>query len=341
MGRIRAILVAMTAGLCVVAGMASAQSSKQVTVVIGSDVGGGYDAYGRLLARHIGRFLPGSPSVTPSNMPGAAGLRMTNWLYNVAPKDGSVIAIPQNGTAYEPLWGNKQAQFDAVKLKWVGSLNKVVNVVAIWHERPIRDVKEAFEKEIILSGETGSDGTVTARLLNEIIGTKFKVVLGYTGTGQVMLAVVQGEVDGTANVSWDSMKATSADLLNRRQLRLLMQIAPERTPELGDTPFVMDFVKSEEDRIVLNLLLAKLQFGRPFMAPPGTSPEALRDLRLAFIEMSKDKVFLDDAARQRLEINPTSGEDVQAFIAGIYRTSPAVVEKGAALLRRAGAIGVP
>ena len=335
------ILAVMTAGLLFLIGSAGAQSAKPVTVVIGSDAGGGYDAYGRLLARHLGRFLPGAPTVTPSNMPGAAGLRMTNWLYNLAPKDGTVIGIPQNGTAYEPLWGNKQAQFDAGKLNWVGSLNKVVNVIAVWHDRPIRDVKDMFEKEVILSGETGSDGTVTARLLNEIIGTKFKVVLGYTGTSQVMLAVIQGEVDGTANVSWDAMKATSADLLDRRQLRILMQIAPEKISELGETPFVMDYVRSDEDRTVLNLLLAKLQYGRPFVAPPGTSPEALRDLRQAFVAMSKDKAFLEEAARQRLEINPTSGEEMQTFISGIYDTPRMVVDKGAALLRKAGAIGVP
>jgi tripartite-type tricarboxylate transporter receptor subunit TctC len=228
-----------------------------------------------------------------------------------------------------------------MKLNWVGSLNSVVNVLAISHERPFRYVKDVFEKEVILSGETGSDGTVTARLLNEIIGTKFKVVLGYTGTSQAMLAVVQGEVDGTANVSWDIMKATSTDLLDRHQLRLLMQIAPQRAADLGDTPFVMDFVKTDEDRLILNLLLAKLQYGRPVVAPPGTSLEALRELRRAFLAMSKDKEFLEEAARRQLEINPTSGDDMQAFISGIYRTPLDVVEKGAILLRKAGAIGVP
>jgi tripartite-type tricarboxylate transporter receptor subunit TctC len=307
--------------------------------VIGSDVGGGYDTYGRLLARHLGRFLPGNPNVVPSNMPGASGLRATNWLYNIAPKDGTVLVMPQNGTVFEQLLGNGAAQFDALKFNWIGSLNRVVDVVAVWHTTPYTKAEDIFEKQIIVSGSSGADGTIIPNLLNELAGTKFKVVAGYTGGSQTMLAVESGEVEGTLNNAWDSIKATKEDLLRDGKLRILMQIALRKYPALGDTPFIMDYVKSEENRQVLELLLAKLEYGRPFMLPPGVPEDVVRQMRTAFSKMSADPQFLAEAEKMRVEIDPTDGAEIQDFIAKMFKAPAPIVAKARDALSRAGAVG--
>jgi tripartite-type tricarboxylate transporter receptor subunit TctC len=331
--------LAMMALLCLASGV-NADSPRQITILIASDAGGGYDFYGRLVALHLGQFLPGDPLVTPSNMPGAGGLTMMNYLYHSAPRDGSYIGIPQNNTAFEPLFGDKQARFDANQLNWLGSLNSVVNIVALWHTVPVHSVDDLFQKELLIAGEAGTDGTITARLLNQFTGTRFKLVLGYPGTSQILLAVSEGEADGTSDVPWDVLKSGFPDLLRDNRLRIMMQVAPQKAADLPDVPFALDYVKSAQDKAVFSLILAKLRYGRPFVAPPGVPEATVRQLRDAFARMSRDKAFLADAAKQRLEINPTGGAEMQKFIATAYKTPDTIVEKAKDALRRAGAIGI-
>jgi tripartite-type tricarboxylate transporter receptor subunit TctC len=314
--------------------------NKPMTIVIASDAGGGYDSYGRLVARHLGDFLPGKPSVTPSNMPGAGGLVMTNYLYNSAPHDGTFIGIPQNSNAFDPLFGNRQARFDAQKFNWLGSLNRVVNIVAFWHAAPVNSVDDLFKKQIILAGEVGTDGTITAQLLNQYIGTKFHLVLGYPGTSQILVALTQGEAEGTSNISWDALESSAPDMLRDKKLRLLMQVALEKSPDLPDVAMATDYLKNDSDRTVFKLILAKLEFGRPFAAPPGLPPAMVTELRDAFMKMSKDKAFLADAATLRLPIDATDGDAMQKFVADTYQTPADVVKKARDALIAAGAVGL-
>jgi tripartite-type tricarboxylate transporter receptor subunit TctC len=314
--------------------------NKPMTIVIASDTGGGYDSYGRLVARHLGDFLPGKPSITPSNMPGAGGLVATNYLYNSAPHDGTFIGIPQNSNAFDPLFGNRQTRFDAQKFNWLGSLNRVVNIIAFWHEAPVTSVDDLFKKQTILAGEVGTDGTITAQLLNQFIGTKFHLVLGYPGTSQILVALTQGEAEGTSNISWDALESTAPDMLRDKKLRLLMQVALEKSPDLPDVAMATDYLKNDGDRVVFKLILAKLEFGRPFAAPPGLPQAMVDELRDAFIKMSKDKAFLADAATQRLPIDATAGDAMQKFVADAYQTPADVVKKARDALIAAGAIGL-
>jgi tripartite-type tricarboxylate transporter receptor subunit TctC len=313
---------------------------KPMTIVIASTAGGGYDFYGRLVARHLGRFLPGNPSITPSNMPGGGGVVATNWLYNIAPRDGTYIGVPQNNSAFEPLFGNGQAHYDARRFNWIGSLNRVYNIVAFWHGAPVQSVDDLFKKETILAGEVGTDGTITAQLLNHFIGTKFRLVLGYPGTSQILLALTQGEAEGTSNISWDALKSSAPDMIRDKKLRLLIQVALEKAPDLQDVPFVMDYVKNDADRAVFKLIFAKLEFGRPFVAPPDLPPDMVRELREAFMKMSVDKDFLAEAATARLDIDASNGDDMQKFIAGTYESPPDVVKRAKEALIQAGAIGL-
>ena len=314
--------------------------TKPITIVIASDTGGGYDSYGRLVARHLGDFLPGKPSVTPSNMPGGGGLVATNYLYNSAPKDGTYVGIPQNNNAFDPLFGNRQARFDPQKFNWIGSLNKVVNIVAFWHAAPVNSVDDLFQKQTILAGEVGTDGTITAQLLNRFIGTKFRLVLGYPGSAQILVALRQGEAEGTSNISLDALESSAPDMLRDKQLHLLMQVAPEKAPDLPNVPMATDYLKNDSDRAVFKLILAKLEFGRPFVAPPGLPPAMLAELRDAFIKMSKDKDFLADAATLRLPIDATAGDAMQKFVADTYQAPADVVKRARDALIAAGAVGL-
>jgi tripartite-type tricarboxylate transporter receptor subunit TctC len=249
-----------------------------------------------------------------------------------------VIGVPSNGTAYEPLFKNSQARFDPLRFNWIGSLNRVVNIVVVWHATPYRSVNDLFDKQIILSGESGADGTIIPYLLNDLIGTKFKVVTGYAGGAQTMLAVMRGEVEGTVNMAWDSLKATKYDLIEEKKIRILLQIALKKLPELGDVPFVMDHVKTEENRKALELLLAKLEYGRPFVAPADVPPELIALYREAFTKMTADEAFLADAAKMRAEISATTGSEMQEFIGRVYHTPEPTVERARQALANAGGI---
>jgi tripartite-type tricarboxylate transporter receptor subunit TctC len=215
---------------------AYAQSApSQISLVIATGPGGGYDLYGRLAAQHLGRFLPGQPAIVARNMPGGGSIVAGNWLYNSAPRDGSAIAILQNGTAFAPLFGVTQAQFQGDKFTWLASLNRLVNIGLVWHETPFRDVKDIFEKEIVL-GSSGGNTSALPNILNSLLGTKFKVVAGYKSTNDVTLAMERKEVDGLLGTSWDSFKATKSDWVRDNKARVLLQVSFDSHAELGSVP---------------------------------------------------------------------------------------------------------
>src|SRR5262245_26823889 len=233
-------------------------SGKTVTLAIATPSGGGYDLYGRLVARYIGRYLPGNPIVVPQNMPGAGSLIAANWLANVAPKDGTAIAIIPSATLFENLLGNAQARFDARKLNWLVSLNDYTAVVAAWHDTPFMTADDLFAKEFLVgSNAPASDTTVWPLLLNALIGAKTKVVKGYPGTAGIALAMERGEVQGMIGDDWASIKANKASWLRENKVRILMQMTTDRHADLSDVPLASEFAKDEDNRQVLALFVPR------------------------------------------------------------------------------------
>jgi tripartite-type tricarboxylate transporter receptor subunit TctC len=307
----------------------------QVSLIIATGAGGGYDLYGRLVAQHLGRFLPGQPAVVPRNMPGGGSIVAGNWLYNSAPRDGSAIAILQNGTAFAPLFGVTQAQFQGDKFTWIASLNRLVNIGLVWHETPFRSVSDIFEKEIVL-GSSGGNTSALPNILNSLLGTKFKVVAGYKSTNDVTLAIERREVDGLLGTSWDSFKATKADWVRDNKARVLLQVSFDSHAELPGVPNLSGLVKRKEDRELLEVVLARQIYGRPFAAPPGIPAASTKTLQDAFAEMVADKAFLADADKRQAEITFNSGDEIKALVERIYASPRPLIERAIVELNRAG-----
>jgi tripartite-type tricarboxylate transporter receptor subunit TctC len=327
----RAVLIAFALGWQAFGVDASAQpvadfySGKQIQMLIGSGAGAGFDAYARLVARHLGKHIPGHPTVVPMNKPGAGGLTMTNALVNVGPTDGSAIGAPQSSAPVEGLLhllsrGGAAAKFDATKLNWIGSASQDVFVLFDWHTARPKTFSDLMSTEMLLgSSGPNTDGSLIAIALNKLLGTRIKLVTGYNVSSAEMLAMERGELDGNA-MAYASVSTMRPDWIRDGKIRFLAQMGMKPHPDLKGVPFVLDLVKSPEDRKVLELIFAKYQFGRPYFVPPGVPADRVAALRAAFDATMKDPELLADAEKMRLEINPVSGTDVQAMIEKLYRT---------------------
>jgi tripartite-type tricarboxylate transporter receptor subunit TctC len=302
-------------------------AGKQLTFITGSAVGGGYDLQARLVARHLGRLLPGNPTVIVQNMPAAGSLAAANYIYNTAPKDGTAIALIQRGMLLAKLNNPNGVRFELDKLNWVGSLNSEVGLAFAWHTAPHRTAKDLFEKELIVGGHTGVDPETTPRLYNALLGTKFKIITGYSGTTDIGLAMERGEVEGIGDWSWTSLKKQRPDWLRDNKIRLLMQGALQKDPELPNLPLALEFVKNETDRKVMELYFTQKTVARPVIAPPGLPAERLAVLRTAFNALAKDQEFLADAEKSNLEVAPLPSEAVDKVIALIATTPPEIAER--------------
>jgi tripartite-type tricarboxylate transporter receptor subunit TctC len=308
---------------------------KNVELYIGYSVGGGYDIYARLLAKHMGKHIPGNPNVLPKNMEGAGSLRLANWLYNVAPKDGTAFGIIGRGTGFDPLLGrSKGAQFDATKYNWLGSANDEVSVCVAWHTSGIRRFEELLSKELTVGGTgAAADTDQFPRIINGMLGTKFKIVTGYPGGNDIGLAMERGEVNGRCGWSWSSVKATHQKWLDEKKINILVQLALEKHPDLPDVPLITELASSDEQRAILKLIFARQVMGRPFLAPPGLPPERVAALRKGFLDTMKDKDFLADAEKAQLEITPVAGEDIQRLVIDTHKTPPEIAKKAGDLLK--------
>jgi tripartite-type tricarboxylate transporter receptor subunit TctC len=302
-------------------------SGKQITLIVGASAGGGYDTQARLVARHLGKHVPGNPTIIVQNMPGAGSLAATNYIQNGAAKDGSVLALVMRSMLLIKNWSPATVRFDLSQINWIGSINSEVAVAAAWHTAPHKTVKDLFDKELIVGGTTGVDPETTPRLFNALLGTKFKIVNGYPGTTEIILAMERGEVQGIGDWSWSSMKTARPDWLRDRKITLLMQAALQKDPELPDLPSALDFVKNDADRKVMELYLTQKTVARPVIAPPRIPPERLAALRAGFIALAKDKEFIADAQNTRLEVAPISGEAVDKVISLIISASPETTER--------------
>ena len=296
---------------------------KQLILIVGASTGGGYDAQGRLLARHIGKHIPGNPNVIVQNMPGAGSLQATNHLYNVAPKDGTVFGLIQRDMLVAKVMNASGIRFDIEKFNWIGNLASEIGIVVAWHTSPIKTTEDLFKTEMIVGGTGPTIDTETApRLMNSLIGTKFRIVSGYQGTTEVLLAMERGEVMGLGDWSLSNIRSRNPQMLQEGKIRLLMQTALKKSPDLPDVPLALDFAKSPEDRQVMEAFLAQKSVARPVLAPPGIPADRVQALRAAFMATAADPEFIKDAEKSRLEVSPTSGEEVERVIADITRVPP-------------------
>jgi len=307
---------------------------RSVDLYIGYSSGGGYDLYARLLARHMGKYIPGNPTIVPKNMEGAGSLRLANWLYNVAPKDGSAFGLIGRGTGFDPLLGNKAAQFDGTKFNWLGSANNEVSICVAWHTTGIVKFEELLTRELVVGGTSNSaDTDQFPRISNGVLGSKMKIITGYPGGNDIGLAMERGEVQGRCGWSWSSVKSTHQPWLDQKKINILVQLALDKHPDLPDVPLIIDLAKTDEQKQILRIIFARQVMGRPFLAPPGVPADRIEALRKAFMDTMSDKEFLADAEKSQMEINPVSGANVQKLITELYATPAAVARKASELTK--------
>ena len=308
-------------------------AGKNLSLIIGFGPGGGYDLWGRTVARHIGKHLPGKPAVVPQNMPGAGSYVAASHIYNAAPKDGTVFGIIARDAALGPLSGAPGARFDATKLSWLGSPTKEHNVCIAFHTAQVKDVKQLRDTQLIL-GDTGP-GTGTRsypKVLNDLLGFKFKLVSGFRSSADVFLAMERGEVDGICE-SLDSVNQRKPDWIANKTVNVLLQAGAEPHPSLKGVPNVFDLARNDEERQVLEFLYAGQGIGRPFVAPPDLPPERLKMLRDAFNATMKDPEFIADVKRNKFDLEPEDGEHLTALINKIYATPKAIIERVSNLIK--------
>ncbi len=310
-------------------GVADFYRGRNIEMIVGWSAGAGYDVYARLLARHMGRLIPGTPAIVVQNMAGAGSLRATNYLYNVAARDGTVIGMIGRGTAFDPLLLPSQpTQFDAAKFGWLGSMNDEVSVCVAWGDPAVTTLQDATRNELVTGGAgPSSDMDQFAMLLNRYTGTRFKLISGYPGGNEINLAMQRGEVKGRCGWSWSSIRAQYDKQWRDKTFHVLVQLSLSKHPDLPDVPLVMDLARTAEDRQVFKLVFARQVMGRPFLTPPGLPAGRLEALRQAFADTMKDKEFVAEAEKMRVEINPVSGDRVQALVAELYSMSPEVARK--------------
>jgi tripartite-type tricarboxylate transporter receptor subunit TctC len=301
---------------------------RTVTLLVGYSTGGGYDTYARILARHMGRHIPGTPTIVVQNAPGAGSMRAANTIYNVAPKDGSTIGMFGRGIALEPLIGTSPAQFEATKFTWLGSGADEAAVVVIRSEAGIKTWSDMVSKPFTVGGEgTGSDPDVYALMLKNVFGVKLKLVSGYPGTTEMALAIERGEVDGRASWSWSSLKSLKPEWLSQNKVVTPIQLNLAKSPDLPETPLIGDYATTERQRQIMKLVLSRQTMGRPFVAPPGIPAERAAALRAAFDETMQDPEFLAEAKARGQEVNPVSGTAIDNLLAELYATPKDVTEE--------------
>lgn len=300
---------------------------KRMSMYIGYTAGGGYDRYARTLARHMGRHIPGNPSFTPRNYTGAGSMRLTNALYNTLKQDGTNIATVGRTIPLEHLTGNPKAKFNANKMHWLGSINQETSTCAFWHTSPIKTVDDLFNKNPIVGGTGVGSGTDTqAMMLNNLMGTKLRLISGYPGGVDINLAMERGEVHGRCAWSWSSVLATRKKWVEEKKVVFPIQIALKPHKDLMDVPLVTSFITKKKDRQALELILSALTMGRPFVVGPKVPVDRVAVLRAAFDATMKDKKFLAEAKKGRLPVNPVSGKEVQELLAGLYVLPPDVIK---------------
>ncbi len=340
LARVRNILLSLCAVIAMgppVAAQTSVEEfykGKQIRLVISSSAGGGYDRYGRLVARYIGKYIPGNPTLIPSNMPGAGGLAATSYVYAVAPKDGTVIGAVAAGSALDKLIGEREkVNFDPLRINYIGSANSEVFTCLVRDDSPIRSFSQSFDQELLLGSSGGTTRDMPV-LLTSVLGAKIRLVAGYKGTNEISLAIERGEVQGLCGMGWTSIKSQKPDWFAEKKVRVLLQEATKGADDLNAqrVPLSIDFAKTPEQRAIMELVYAQGVFTRPFMVAPEVPTERVQALREAFMKALADPAAIEEAEKQKLEITAISGENLQEMVRKLYAMDPAIHDKARAAL---------
>jgi tripartite-type tricarboxylate transporter receptor subunit TctC len=305
---------------------------RQISIMVGFSPGGSSSLYAQALARHMGRHLPGSPNLIVQHVPGAGGLVLANNVAHTVARDGTAFAITGRTAAIEPLLGNKNAKFDGRQFHWIGTANVEYTTCTLWHAAKVKSLQDALRMEAVVGG-SGADATevIFPRAANKLVGTKFKVVLGYPGSTEILLAMERGEIEGFCGIGWTFLKLRKADWLREKKVNILYQMSLTKHPELPDVPAIIDYAKTPDDRKVFEFLFAPQEMGRPFFAPPAVPAERVAALRAAFARTLKDPQFLADAEKMGVEVQHVGGEQIQALVERIYASPPEVIARAKAV----------
>ena len=316
-----------------ISGPAAAQTPEQfykgknVDLVIGYPPAGSNDIYARLLARHIGRHIPGRPNIIAQNKPGAGSFLALAHVYNVAPKDGTVIGIGAPTAPLDEKLGTQGVRFKSAELNWIGRIDSLINIVFLWHTSPVKSVADALRIESKLSGPgVGSTVSIYPTVMNNVLGTKFKLIMGYKGSNDAQLAVERGETDGHST-SWTAVKVAHPDWRPDKKINIIVQFALAKHPELADVPTVVELARNDEERAVLRAVMNATEIGTAFFTAPGVPADRVAALRRAFDVTMKDPDFLAEAKRTNLTLGPLAGEELQKLVAEVSNLSPALLEK--------------
>jgi tripartite-type tricarboxylate transporter receptor subunit TctC len=303
-----------------------AAPNRSISVVVGFSPGGAYDLYARVLAKYMGKHLPGKPTLVVENMPGAGGLKAANYLYQVAPKDGSALGTFARGVVIGPLFG--QGAFDGTKFSWIGSVTDDVNVCLSWHTSQVRSWNDLMTKPFTVAGQgPQADPNVYANLVKNVFNAPINIVSGYPGSNEIALAMERGEVDGVCALSYSTARTTLAEKIKKADIDIIFQAGLKKAADLPDVPLLLDLARDDKQRAILKLVMGVQGMARPFVAPPGLPQVRTKELRTAFAETMSDPDFVAEAKRLNLEVNPASGEEVEALVADLYRTPRDVVEQ--------------
>jgi tripartite-type tricarboxylate transporter receptor subunit TctC len=332
--RVIALVLACSAGFA--ASPALSQDfykGKTIDIVVGSAAGGGYDAYARLLSRHMPRHIAGTPAVVVRNMPGAAGGIVTSWLANVAPKDGTAIAAPLNTVPLMQLLDPDKFQFKSGAFKWLGAPAAPTDVMVTYETSGVKTLEDATRKEINIGATTpGTTMEIYPRVANSLFGTKFKVVTGYQGGAELIVAMERGEVQGIGGNTYQTYNQIQPTWIRDGKINLLFQVTLSRDPAIPNTPSLMEFAKNDEQRQIINLLATSSAIGRPLMAPPATPDDRVDILRKAMADAIQDPALIAEANKARLELRPVSGVEMQKMVETMMSTPREIVEKYKAIV---------
>ncbi len=316
---------------------ASAQKSvedfykgKHIDLVIGYSPGGGYDLYARLVAQFMGKHIPGNPNIIPRNMPGAGSRTAVTWIANIAPKDGTALATADQSLSIAQAMGDKaltDMKIDTSKLIYIGNPSADNNTTSMWHTSKVKTIEDAMKFEAPMGATGGSTSSQYPRAMNALIGTKFKIILGYPGGNDINLAMERGEVEGRGSNAWASWKSTRQDWIKEKKISIIVQIGLTKAPDLPNVPLLIDLAKNADDKAVLKLLSAPTTIGRPLFTSPGVPEERVKALRAAFDATMKDPEFLAAAEKQKMDVNPVSGAELQKIVTDIVATPRAIADR--------------
>jgi tripartite-type tricarboxylate transporter receptor subunit TctC len=332
---VAAALILLTGGVCAHAqSAADFYKGKNVSLAISFSPGGGYDLYARTLARYMGKYIPGNPYIVPQNMPGAGGLRVAQFLYQAAPKDGLIFGTFSRMAGIAPLFDLAQ-KYDSAKFTWLGAITDAVSVCLTWHTSPVKTWSDFLVKPVTLGG-TGASGEldIFTNLYKNVLGANIKLVSGYPGTAEIMLAMERGELDGVCGIDWTTIKAQRQRWIKEKQINVIAQSAFHKDPDLPDVPLIMDLTKDPEKLQILKLFVSAHEFARPFAAPPGIPADRADALVAAFDATTKDADFLAETAKHQMEVAPVNGKRLADMLAELYKTPEAILTKARAAIAR-------